>query len=179
MIRSYRRHKNMGLLLSGAACLVMAVVAVDQWSALDEPIQIQVSLVATPPNDQIAAPPVNLPVVDVAQLKKVIERPLFSPSRRPPPPQPVVQPTQPSLPLVQAAPPVLDFALVGIIRIGDTPIALVQPQDGHPAQRLQAGDQFHGWVLTAISEDRAMFRSNGQSKELVLDFRRSSAPASP
>ena len=73
--------------------------------------------------------------------------------------------------------PVLDFALVGIVEAVDTRVALVQSQNGHAVQRLRQGDEFHGWVLTLIGEDRATFRSAGQAKELVLDFRH--GPSTP
>jgi type II secretory pathway component PulC len=177
MIRARRRNPNALLLLSGMTCLAMLIVAACQWLSIDEPIQIETSPLAAPPIDQPDPLNAGLSGLDPLQLAKVIDRPLFSQTRRPPTP-PAAQPNQTvAAPAPTAPPPVVDFVLVGIVVVGKTPLALVQTQDGHPAQRLQAGDDFHGWVLTAISDDRAMFRSNGQSKELVLDFHRPTVPA--
>ncbi len=177
MIRSVKR-KNMWLLLSLASFLLLAFAAGGEWLALDDPIQTDVTPVPGKLVEDTVIGPMSPTSVDASQLSKVVERPLFSQNRRPPQPLPVPAPgAQAAAPPPPA--PVLDFTLVGVVQVGDTFVAMVQPQDGHPSQRLKTGDAFHGWVLTGIDVDRAMFRSNGESKELVLDFRRASAPPPP
>jgi hypothetical protein len=122
--------------------------------------------------------------LDPAKDAIILERPLFSPSRRKP--QAVPPPSQPGAgqsatgttkPAEPEAPP-LDFALVGIVQDGDTRLAVLQPQDGQANQILREGQALQDWTLTAVEADRASFRNAGFSRQLILDFRRA-APTKP
>jgi hypothetical protein len=77
-------------------------------------------------------------------------RPLFSPSRRPPPPPaPIAAPILPPAPVPVAAPPP-DIQLVGVVFGGRTHTAIVEhPADPRPIN-VEVGDQIDGWTVTEI-----------------------------
>lgn len=107
-----------------------------------------------------AAPPVlRLPSADL--IDTIIERPLFSPSRRPD----EVAPAEAVA--VGDDSPLPDLELVGTMRVGDQPVALVR----HPADgllRLRPGQAVGDWTITAIEGLLVRFEQGEQSATLRL-----------
>jgi len=91
-------------------------------------------------------------------LSATRERPLFSPSRRPPPPPlaPVVQRAAPVLPL--AAPSV---DLFGIVSDEEGARAIVRTGPGNKILRIRVGDEIGGWKVSQI-EGRKLVLSLGE-----------------
>ena len=117
------------------------------------------------PGDQtVAAEAPVSPLVGQAleRLSATRERPLFSPSRRPPAPPPALPPAPP------APPP--DVALLAVVMDGEQARAIVRT--GPKIMRVQIGDTIEGWKVGQIEarqlvlslEDRtakfAMFTGN-------------------
>lgn len=89
--------------------------------------------------------------LDVAALGAIVERPLFTPSRRPPPmPEPVIAPRLPvaSPPAPPSPPP--GYVLLGVIRDGDRAIALLRGREDGRNIRVEAGDVIGGWEISAV-----------------------------
>jgi hypothetical protein len=93
----------------------------------------------------------------------IIERPLFSPSRRPP-----------SEDTTAASVPSLGFSLSGVVISTDEPFALVKPDATGDPVRIKVGEELSGWTVARIEADRILVRHDTVEKELLLDF---SAPA--
>jgi hypothetical protein len=92
------------------------------------------------------------------RLSVTRERPLFSPSRRPPPP--------PSAPVAQSAAPVLPPAapsvdLFGIVSDEEGARAIVRAGPGNKILRIRVGDEIGGWKVSQI-EGRKLVLSLGE-----------------
>jgi general secretion pathway protein N len=89
--------------------------------------------------------------VPLSRLTVTRDRPIFSPSRRPPPPAVAAAPAPVRLPppsKTEIEPPRL--SLVGTIISGDERFGIFLDQSTNAALRLRVGDNFQGWTLRAI-----------------------------
>ena len=131
------------------------------------------------------APPPKLPVLSQStaaqQLQNtsagnyaaITERPLFWPSRRPPPPE-----------VVQATQPVVDFLknaeLLGTFTSQQGGGAILRLSKKGKVIRIQQGETVNGLTLLAVNSVSAQFGSNGRTQTLMLTYaKQSDAPASP
>jgi len=119
--------------------------------------------------------------VPLSSLTVTRERPIFSPSRRPPPPAAIaaayIAPVMPLPP----KPPEPDhplLTLLGTVVAGETEgIGIFINQINGSLVRLKTGEQHEGWILRAVRGREAMFEKNDQSATLVLPPRNGSEPA--
>ena len=97
----------------------------------------------------------------------VAERPLFSPTRRPPEGE------------VAAAAPrqMLDLTLIGVVLTAEERLAIVTPAGQGNAVRLGVGDSIQGWTLVAVEPERATFERDGEEETLFLAFQTAPTPA--
>jgi hypothetical protein len=153
-----RQARVLGPLLLGAVCAGLAGVLYNEFRALGEArfegpsSNGETPAVAPLPPDPIFALP---PAEDFAAI---VERPVFSPSRRP----------------LAAPAPVIDqggdFVLVGIVISDGKPFALVRPQPGAPPVRVDEGGSIAGWTAEAILADMVRFRRGEATIELDLAY---------
>jgi hypothetical protein len=120
--------------------------------------------------------------IPLSRLTNTRERPLFSPTRRPPAPVPVAMPAP-----VKAGPPPKppepekpQLSLLGTI-IGSEKIGLFMDAASKSVVRLKAGDNHNGWTLRAV-ERRQVELARGLD-HAVLDIpspdMKGSGPAGP
>jgi hypothetical protein len=163
MMSGVRRRNFLPLFLLGAVLTMAAVVYAEiraRPAMKDEPSQ-------SPSAAEIRIAP--LPQRQAMPQKKVfaaiVERPLFSQSRRPPSEEPSLEPA-----------PSIDFSLSGIVISTGKPSALVkQSADADPV-RIGEGEEVSGWMVERIESDRILVRHGSMETELLLDF---TAPAPP
>jgi general secretion pathway protein N len=166
------------------------------------------SLAANPPNVLDVAPPgVTPPTVDMLQtapvqqstsertrelsenplwaiplstLSATRERPLFTPSRRPPAPAvagpPRAEPVA-AAPTPAAEPERPQLFLVGAVGAESGGIAIFVNQATNDIVRLRTGDSYSGWMLRSVKGREAMFQKNNETLVLVLPAPGSAAPA--
>jgi hypothetical protein len=130
------------------SALMLGGVAVTRAHAQTQPQtqpqpQVQVHAATTPATgllSPLAAHPAD-------RLSATRERPLFSPSRRPPapPPAPIRGPPPPAPP---PAPP--NVTLVGIVMDTEEARAIVQAGPQNEIRRVRIGDDVGGWKVTQI-----------------------------
>jgi hypothetical protein len=143
----------------GAAAIFLAALAIWPWLAPPVP--------SAPP---AAAPKTNAPAPFPAALPPqaafaaIIERPLFTPSRRPAP---------------GAAAPSSDgrYRLLGIVGVGAQRRAFVA--DGARRIEISQGETFDSWTVREIAQDHVLLTS--QSGEMTLKIKPAAAepPKSP
>ncbi len=97
----------------------------------------------------------------VADFSTILERPLFSPTRRPP---------EEGVVAVAPSEPELQVTLVGVIISSDEQIAIVKLKDTTSFARLSVGDSFQGWVLDSIEPSRISFRRGDVEEHIELTF---------
>ena len=91
------------------------------------------------------------------RLSATVDRPLFSPSRRPPP-GPVAQAPEPPVP--PAPPP--DLVLSGIVMDGQSARAVVRVGAEKKILHAQIGDNIDGWTVSQIEGRRLVLSLGGR-----------------
>lgn len=116
--------------------------------------------VAPPEDDTLSPASFQLPPLE--SFESALERPLFSPTRRPLDSAPALD---------GGAPPRLDVKLVGVVISGDRRIAVLMPRGGKAQElRLNLGQSHDGWTLTAIEPLSATFERGIATETLELQF---------
>jgi hypothetical protein len=101
----------------------------------------------------VAAQPLN-------QLSTILDRPLFSPSRRPPAPSPA--------PVVQGPaslappPPPPNLVLFGVVMDGEGARAIVRVGADKKLVRAQIGDEIDGWKVSQIEGRKVVLSLGGR-----------------
>lgn len=142
--------------LAAAAVLLAALAG---WPWLAPPIPQTRPL--APPSATTAAPPAAPSLPPLASFSATVDRPLFSPSRRPPP--------------GAAAGPAIEsrYRLLGIVATGAKKTAFVA--DNARRAEIGVGDMLDGWTVKEIGRDWVMLVS--PAGETVLRLK--SAPPEP
>jgi hypothetical protein len=113
------------------------------------------------------------------QLSTTLERPLFSPSRRPPapPPPPAVVVQAPPPPVPPPLPP--NVVLFGVVMDGETARAVLRPGIDKKVMRAQIGDDIDGWKVAQIEARKVVLAQDGRFATFMLfnDDRAKSATA--
>jgi hypothetical protein len=111
-------------------------------------------------------PPVpEAPVFDMREEETyavILERPLFSPSRRP------------ASPAAAAEAPAASsdgLALLGIASAQGRSIALIRPEAGAPAIKARTGEEVAGWQLVTIGSSDVLMERQGAQLALELAFK--------
>lgn len=105
-----------------------------------------------------AAEPLANPVAaqPLDQLSAIVDRSLFSPSRRPPAaPQPVVQ--APAASALPSPPP--NVVLLGVVMDGESARAIVRVGADKRLLRAQMGDEIDGWKVAQIDGRKVVLAS--------------------
>jgi hypothetical protein len=118
--------------------------------------------------DAVVPPVPEAPVFDMREEETyaaILERPLFSPTRRP-----ASQSSASAAPAQSS-----NLALLGIAAGAGRTIALIRTETDAPAIKAQAGDEVAGWQLVTIAASAVTLeRQGGQQLSLELPFK---APA--
>jgi hypothetical protein len=128
---------------------------------------------ASPPASAAAKPPLQsgnqLWTISLDELSATRERPIFSPSRRPPSP-PVVAHVPPvaHAALKPAEPERPTVSLVGTVVGETTGIAIFMKQATRDVVRLRLGQNHQGWVLRSVNGRKATLEKNGKAVVLEL-----------
>jgi hypothetical protein len=133
--------------------------------------QAQVQVVTAPaapaPERALSANPLwGIPLTSLSGTR---DRPIFSSSRRPPPP--AVAPA--AVPNVAAVPKPKDperplLSLVGTIASGDEGFAIFLEQSNKAALRLKVGEDYQGWRLRSVQGREATLEKDQQAVTLAL-----------
>jgi hypothetical protein len=135
---------------------------------------------ATPERVQIGNP---LWAIPLGSLSITRDRPIFTPSRRPPAPAPavVVAPPvfQPKIVVRPAEPEHPNLALIGTV-VGDTEgIGVFLDQATHNFIRIKTGEGHAGWILKSIKAREVTLEKGQQTETLRLPARKDSDPLTP
>jgi hypothetical protein len=98
-----------------------------------------------------------------AAFDEILERPLFSEDRRPPP--------EPEQPVAAPAPMMpVRLQLLGVATTGDVAVALVRDLTTQELLRLSEGMVHQGWTVSALEPGRAVLKRGEQTQELDLEL---------
>jgi hypothetical protein len=105
----------------------------------------------------------NIPLNDLSATR---ERPIFSPSRRPPPP--VAAPVHEIVARKSAEPDRPQLTLVGTVVGEREAIAVLLDPTTKNALRLKTGEKHEGWVLQSVRAREATFEKDRKTAVLTL-----------
>jgi hypothetical protein len=125
------------------------------------------SAVAQPPDPPATAPANPVAAQSLEPLSTIIDRPLFSPGRRPPapPPEPapIVQAAEPPAP-----PPPPNLILFGVVMDGESARAVVRAGADNRLVRAQIGDEIDGWKVSQIEGRKVVLSLDGRFATFTL-----------
>jgi general secretion pathway protein N len=173
MISRSALPRLVGALVVAAAPLAATAIA----QVLDTPgVSVRADLGPAPriqTGDPERAPPSGNPMwaIPLDTLSDTRDRPIFAPSRRPPP-SPVVEApfVPPPPPRVETKPPPepLMLSLVGTI-VGDSQgVALFTEKGSQEVVRLRTGEAHQGWVLRSVQGRNAMLEKGDRQETVTL-----------
>jgi len=168
-----RRSKSVMLVFLAAICAVLAAKVYDEWRRLQQPVTLETAAVAA--EDTAASPPLGpgLTVPDEDSFAAIVERPLFSPSRRPGQAAPASAPKTDEASQAKAPP---DIVLIGTIVSGNERVALVEITDGSKIVQVRERGEVSGWTALLIEDGRVVFRRGKTEEELVLRYEQAVPP---
>jgi hypothetical protein len=100
----------------------------------------------------------------LTQFREVINRPLFTESRRPP----SADDTAPVAEVPEATGEPKDLTLSAVVIVGEQRTALFQKARTGETLRRAHGEEIDGWTVERISPDGVALTSNGQHFEMTL-----------
>jgi hypothetical protein len=106
--------------------------------------------------------------VSLAKLSVTRERPIFSPSRRPPPPPappPIAKLMEPAKPAEPEQPPLV---LVGTVAGEDSDIAVFVEQSTENTVKLRVNEGHQGWILQSVQGREVTLLKGRKSSILAL-----------
>lgn len=107
-----------------------------------------------------------LGVLQRRQLRETVLRPLFSPTRKPPPAKQVVRPNQPQ---IIKGPNQNEYSLLGVVLgDGNKAIALLRQTRNGRNIRVEQGDMVGSWQVTKIATSSVTLSQNGTIVNLSL-----------
>jgi hypothetical protein len=139
------------------------------------PFQPRPGTAGTAPAPKVERAPSGNPLwgIPLRLLTATVARPLFAPSRRPPPPvvanvnrAAVPVSAEPPKPVESEKPP---LALIGTVSGGaEEGIGVFLDQTAKSTLRLRAGEEHKGWVLRAVQSREVVLEKGRQSTVLTL-----------
>lgn len=109
-----------------------------------------------------AAPASPLAARSLDRFSGTLDRPLFSPTRRPPLPPPVLAAAPPP------PPPPPNVALLGVIMDGEQARAVVRAGPMEKVLRVSIGDDIGGWKVGQIEKQKLVLLLNGRTATFTM-----------
>jgi general secretion pathway protein N len=107
--------------------------------------------------------------IPLSKLSSTRDRPIFSPSRRPPPPVAVAKPPVAAAPVLKAKEPERpQLALLGTILNGNDGYGIFMDEAKKLPVRVRVGASYQGWTLRSLQADAATLAKGFEST--VLKF---------
>ncbi|HET6159921.1 MAG TPA: hypothetical protein VFE34_16365 [Dongiaceae bacterium] len=163
-----RRHRRRVLFawLLGMALFILVLVIYRGASDLLSNVSLQPEAAAAPDPPASVPPSPLFAMPSRESLAVILERPVFSETRRPSGDAGTVHVT-PS-----------DFRLAGVVISVSERSALIQRGAARMVERLKEGDDVGGWMLVEIGLDRIKIRRGAVEAEMLLDYA-APAPSTP
>jgi hypothetical protein len=166
-----RREK----ILTGAALALLVLFAADRYLSsgggddVAMPVRGSLPTEPAPPVSEVAAPAVDSGAASpnplagrpIADFDAMVERPLFSPTRRPPPEDSTASNGSPAA--VDS-----DYVLEGVIMSDDDRVVVLRRVVDNERIRLRIDQAVDNWVLRDISARSVVLERGDTRRELVL-----------
>ncbi len=159
-----------------AACGLFGVIVAIEWVALSRQDGIETSS-DTPPaaaaDAQLTRASYLAP--DFETFSEILERPLFTEGRTPPP-EPTAEQAAAVTPGKQTQ---LMMRLEGIALTPTARIAVIRDKSSNKLVRLAEGETHEGWVVESVNASSATLKRGKQTHELTLELNTRSVKKTP
>ncbi|MDB5394599.1 MAG: hypothetical protein JWM91_2105 [Rhodospirillales bacterium] len=143
----------------GATCLGLLALLQRELNAAETPADpgkpVADRMIRSQPQEKTFA------MAPLQKFSAIVERPIFSPNRRPAAKQPDSEKQQR---------PRSSLALFGITISAGERIALVGVERGTSLARMKEGQAFSGWVVVEIDQNRVLLRQGTVVEALELNY---------
>lgn len=155
-----------GPVLPAILCLALGAAVYEQFN---QPPDQRVGSDVMSPVSGVAGVAVVDPFIlpPVAAYSEIVERPVFSPTRRLPSDYDLEPEIVDVTPTRSGS---LDLEVVGIIT-GPRELALLRPASGGRLLPMMEGDELSGWTLVEIEPFRLVFRREGDEQMFEIEYR--------
>jgi len=155
------RRRSQLFWLTGVSLVLACVI----YAEIRAPAVVDASPLQAKAAESLPAPKApSWPAIPTkSKFAEIIDRPLFSSSRR-------AQSAETSVAATQS----MGFSLLGIVISTDAPVALLKPDTGGAPLSARQGDEISGWRVARIEPDRVVILHDTVERELYMDF---AAPA--
>lgn len=156
------------LLLGTAAFLGLAVI--EEARLLGDAAAIETGIVTGADAATVADPDPQAPAPEFvpaafATFREVLDRPIFSPTRRPP--RRAVTVTAEAAPPPDPGP---ELELHGVVGMGSEEVALIAVGGAPSLRRVAVGDEIEGWHVEEIGAEGVLLRQGARTSRLRLDY---------
>ena len=149
-----------------AVCVVLSLIIAAEVSVIgsdsNSRIAERAAAALNPEPVRSGTKPAALQIPPMVTYREVVERPLFTHSRRPP------EKTTGAVESVRAVQLSGKWKVTGIVVAGDNTYAHIEGNRDHKTVRLQVGMPLDGWKLEEIEADRIVLRSGDEYTTLTL-----------
>jgi len=97
---------------------------------------------------------------DKSQLENWVQRPLFAPSRKRPPPQEAKKASDP-----RPTPP--DYQLLGVLLNAKSAIAVLRRENTGAGVRVQVGDMIGGWLVASVERESVTLKRDQEEPQII------------
>jgi len=170
------------LSVATAAMICACPAATDLVDQLENPAQVEPKQVPPPPQKSAASVTASVGnvvlAVPLSKLSMTRDRPIFSPSRRPPPPPAIMPVIAKPVERAKPEPENPPLILVGTVVGEDSGIAVLVEQATENVVKLRVNESHQGWTLRSIQGREVTFQNDRKSSVLALAPPGGSEPAS-
>lgn len=107
-------------------------------------------------------PPLELP--PIGQFAAIVERPIFTATRRAASPQPAA----PSAPAAADGLLLGRYQVIGVVVAPQSRLVLLKRVGGAETIRLEEGEEIDGWTLVQVTRDDLVLESGGRREKIVV-----------
>lgn len=161
MTKGRRRGGNLPAVLF-LLCLGLGYALFIEVSAEDPGADVGPTAAAVPARVAELPPPAGFQLPPIETFSETIARPVFSKTRRPPPPG-----EAPETP--QSDPKPVGFRLTGVVITPDGRTALIRQLRTGEIAELVLGQQIEGWLVESILPDRVVLSFGTTRKEVKIE----------
>lgn len=155
-----------GPVLPAILCLALGAAVYEQFTLPpDQPVGSELTAPVAGAAEFAATDPFVLP--PLAAFSEIVERPVFSPTRRLPSD---VEPEAEILDVTPTPAGSLDLVVVGIIT-GPRELALLRSASGGRLRPMAEGDELSGWTLVEIEPFRLVFQREDDEQMFEIEYR--------
>ncbi len=148
----------------GLSCMIFLGLALVPW--LVDPTDYLAAAPGTQAMTEVAGPPMapRLELPPIEQFGAIVERPIFTATRR----TARAQPVAPSAPASSGGRILGRYQVIGVVVAPGNRLVLLKRLGGAETIRLKQGEEIDGWTLVEVTRDEVVLESGGRREKFEI-----------